>query len=99
MGRDVQLGLMSLMRKGWRGSGVGEAFCVQLLGSTSLGMVCEGNSFWGLVVGCTSVAKKRVGGQTRALWVQGGVLLRELGALQELVLEVSSISGLLFGFW
>lgn len=76
MGRDVQLGLMSLMRKGWRGSRVREAFCVQLLGTTSLGMVWEGNSFWGLVVGCASVAKKGVGGQTRGLWVQAGVLLR-----------------------
>lgn len=44
---------------------------MQLPGSMRLGMVREGNGFGGLVVGCTSAARKRVGGQTVGFGCRG----------------------------
>lgn len=93
MGRGVQLGLVSVMGKGWGGSGAGGG-CVQLLGST--GTVREGNGFWGLVMGCASAARKRVGGQTGGRGVCGS---REFGALQELVLALGLEQGGFFSPW
>ena len=72
---------------------------MQLLGSTSLGTVREGNGFWGLVVGCASVARKRVGGQTGGFGCRGLCCSGELRALQELVLVLGLEQGRFFSPW
>lgn len=70
-----------------------------LPGSVSLGVVCEGNGFWGLVVGCASAARKRVGGQTGGFGCRGVRGSGELGDLQELVLALGLEQGGFFSPW